>query len=214
MKLLTIGDSFTFGWELPSQDFAWPTLLANKLSWDLTNLGEGASCNQKMMRKLLMAPIEEFDLVIILWSHFDRFEIADDVGIFDAWPGGNRTLFRNEAPHRPIIIDYWNKHYNDDYAYRQYLMNIILAQSYIKSHGKKYIMADAFGNHKDPGRYAESNQDLLKRIDSYNFLGWPTETTFEWVGSVPWGPGGHYLEEGHQIVAEKFYQHIVKLYEL
>jgi len=213
-KLLTIGDSFTAGKELPSQILAWPVLLANKLGWSVTNLGESASCNQKMMRKLVSTPIEQYDLIVILWSHFDRFEIADDVGIFDAWPGGNRTFFRNEAPWRPIIIDYWNRHYNDDYAYRQYLMNVILAQSYIKSHGKKYIMADAFGNHENPGRHAEINQDLLGQIDSYNFLGWPNKSTFEWVGSAPRGSGGHYLEEGHEIVAEKFYQHATNMLEI
>ena len=53
MRLLTVGDSFTFGEELsdvtdnvtPSK-FAWPEVLAGKLGWEVDNLAKSGSGNR------------------------------------------------------------------------------------------------------------------------------------------------------------------------
>jgi hypothetical protein len=33
----------------------------------------------------------------------------------------------------------------------------------------------------------------------------------DWTYNTPKGPGGHFLEEGHAIVADKIYEHIRSL---
>ena len=93
MKLLTVGDSFTFGEELPDvtdnvtpSKFAWPELLANQLGWEVTNLAKPASGNTSMIRHCV-EQVSNYDIAIIAWSHFARTELADENGFYDIWPG-------------------------------------------------------------------------------------------------------------------------------
>ena len=69
-------------------------------------------------------------------------------------------------------------------------------------------MLDAFGNHQGPRRRSTDNNDLIKQIDKDSFLGWPNESMMEWTNRVPQGPNGHFLEQGHEQVADKIYEHI------
>jgi hypothetical protein len=78
-------------------------------------------------------------------------------------------------------------------------------------------MLDAFGNHLDSRRNNLQNLDLVQQINTDHFLGWPNESMMEWTKNcptgdlwpIPTGPGGHFLDQGHQIVAEKIYKKIV-----
>ena len=49
MRLLTVGDSFTYGEELSDLNNAWPCLLGKQLGWSVTNLGQPASGNTRMV---------------------------------------------------------------------------------------------------------------------------------------------------------------------
>jgi lysophospholipase L1-like esterase len=208
--LLTIGDSFTAGEELTNVAQAWPFLLANKIGYTLNNQGISGSDNTRMVRCLLEQNIDNYDLVIIAWSYFDRIEIADEAGIYHIWPGGERKSVVAQGEWRKDIIKFITYHHNDAYLYRQYLINIILVQQYLKSHSKKYVMVDAFGNHIAPGRTDVDNQDLMSKIDTTYFLGWPFESMQEWTTNLPKGPGTHFLEQGHVAIANKLYNFLVK----
>ena len=212
MKLLTVGDSFTYGDELMDRETtAWPYLLSQKLSCTVINKGVCGSSNWKMVRSLLEEDLKDINLIIIGWSGFDRIEVADEYGIFDTFPGANKNELRipsSEVKWRTILIDYVNRHYNDNYLYRQYLSYIILVQSYLKLFNKKYIMLDAWLNHEYPGRVNTDNKDLISQIDTKNFLGWPNESMMEWTAGLKRGPKKHFLNVGHQVVANKIYEHI------
>lgn len=216
--LLAIGDSFTYGEELSDLNNAWPQILGNKLGYKVINKGVPGSCNYRMMRHLVDCNLSNIDLVVIGWSHFDRVEVADEEGIYETWPGGNRTKQRGQAKWRGDFIDYFSRHHNDDYLYRQYLLYIILSQNHLVANNTQYIMLDAFGNHKDLRRFDLANADLIKQINVKHFLGWPTESMMEWTVDAPcgnkWpilkGPGGHFLDEGHRIVADKIYEYMFK----
>jgi lysophospholipase L1-like esterase len=207
MKLLTVGDSFTYGEELADQSSAWPILLGNKLGYEVTNLARPASGNTRMVRYII-ENINNFDTFIIAWSHFARTEIADENGIYDIWPGCSIDPHKQQMPWRGDLINYYSRHHNDSYLYRQYLINVILLQQYLKNNDKKCLMLDAFENHQDKRRLFPENNDLIKQIDTSIFLGWPYESMMEWANGVPKGPGGHFLEQGHEIVADKIYEYI------
>jgi hypothetical protein len=69
-------------------------------------------------------------------------------------------------------------------------------------------MLDTFGNHQANERTAVTNQDLLDQIDPTYYVGWPNQSMMEWTYGTPRGPRGHFLEQGHEIVADKIYEYI------
>jgi hypothetical protein len=207
MKLLTVGDSFTYGEELGDKNLAWPQLLADRLGYELTNWARPASGNTRMIRNVTMNA-SYFDLIIIAWSHFGRIEFADEIGSYDLWPGCQSLQHSQSASWRSEVINYITRYHNDEYLYRQYLINIVLLQSFLKTNNKKYIMLDTFDNNSSKHRFQEKNKDLLNQIDKFSYLGWPNETMMEWTHGSPNGPRGHFLEQGHAIVANKVYEHI------
>lgn len=205
-KILTLGDSFAYGDELEDRLNAFPHLIAKQLNMDVVNLGEFASGNYKMIRKLLEQDINQYSLVIITWSGFDRIEITDELGSWEWWPGSHANSYRitnKNEKFRKIIIDYFNRHHDSTYFYRQYLNYVILAQSYLKLNQIPYVFLDVFKNHDDENRYASSNRDLLEKIDTSRYLGWPNESMSVWTAGLPIGPRFHFLEEGHKVVSQK-----------
>lgn len=206
MKVLTVGDSFTYGQELSDISNAWPNLLG----YEVTNLAKPGSGNSRMVRTVIEHAVN-YDLIIIAWSHFARTEIADVNGVYDIWPGCNNIQYDMHSPWRKQLIDYYTRYHNDDYLYVEYLLNIILVQNYMKSQDKRYLMLDSFGNHQANQRVVEQNSKLIKQIDSKFYIGWPKESMMEWTYGLPKGPGGHFLEQGHQHIADKINEHIGNL---
>lgn len=205
MKILTLGDSFTYGEELSNLSDAWPYLLAQSINSQVTNLAEPSKGNTFMTRACL-ANAREFDLVIIAWSHYARIEFGDEEGIYDIWPGSSPNIFSYPTMlHRKELIAYITRYYSDEYLYNQYLVNVLSAQNYLEQHNIRYIFLDAFGNNKD--RHL-GQQKLQQQVNSDQYLGWPDKTMMEWTYGVTQGSRGHFLEQGHSIVAEKINEHI------
>ena len=200
MRLLTVGDSFTYGEELSDITKSWPNILSKINGHELTNLAEPGSGNTSVVRNCIQH-VDQYDMVIIAWSHFARIEFADEYGIYDTWPGHRGLLFNDNLEFRKKILSYITNYHNDNYLYNQYLINIILLQNYLKSNNKKYIMLNSFGRNK-------IDNNLIDQIDKELFLGWPNQSMMEWTYGCAKGPGGHFLEDGHIKVAEKINEHI------
>jgi len=210
MRLLTVGDSFTHGEELQDISMSWPNVLAKKIGYDLTNLARPGSGNTRMVRHAV-EQVDNYDMIIIAWSHFARFELADEGGFYDLWPGCDSRTHKIYAPWREDAIKYTTHYHNDDYLYKQYLLNIILIQNYLKANNKRYFMLDSFGNHQANQRTELQNKHLLDQIDSAFYIGWPNESLMEWTYNTPQGPQGHFLNEGHIRIADKIYYHMEQL---
>jgi hypothetical protein len=205
--ILTVGDSFTHGDELADRTNAWPYVLAKRLEANVNNRGDPGCGNWRMVRWVIESA-KDADLVIIAWSSFLRQEFADASGDYIVWPGAQSKWYTQYSHNRFELIKYITIHNNEEYLYRQYLNYIILIQNYLNQQNKKYIMLDAFENHQHQGR--TRNKDLIDQIDTKYFLGWPNESMAEWTYSkgVEQGPFGHFLERGHEIVAEKINEYI------
>ena len=67
-------------------------------------------------------------------------------------------------------------------------------------------MLDTFNNNI----YRKDNE-VSNQIDQTYYIGWPNETMMEWTYNTPQGPGGHFLEQGHEQVADKIYEYIRNL---
>ena len=211
MKLLAVGDSFTYGEELADRNVAWPYLLGNKLGYTVDNFAKPGAGNTRILRNTIEYA-DEHDLIIIAWSHFARIEVADENGVFTVWPGNAGNLFKGDLAFRYDLLKYINQHHDDLYLFSQTLINVILLQNYLKSNNKKYIMLDSFNGCYNPNlpreRLKESVPHLLERVDATYYVGWPNESMMEWTYGTPQGPGGHFLEQGHAIVADKIYEYI------
>ena len=208
--IYAIGDSFTAGDELlnPSTE-AWPALLSSKLNVPVTNQGKPASGNTRMVKRTIDAVRQKADMVIIGWSDCCRQEFADDVGIFDIWAARNYRAFQLDDPtHRINLIKYMTAYDAPKYYYADWLRKIILVQSICKLHNIPCVMFIAVGSHKYHQTYYKEFQDLLSLIDQSMFVDGMFTSIAEWCHGVPYGPNRHPLTEGHQLIANKIYEHI------
>ena len=213
-KLLTVGDSFTYGEELEDRASAWPQVLANKLQMQLLNLGQPSASNDKILRKTIDQTIVEtdIDLVVIGWSNIGRSEHADEFGYYDVWPGYQGNLFKQDGSHwRNELVDYVSRYHNSEAIHRKFIQQVILLQSYLQSRGIKYIMLNIVQNEYYKKKHFDGQMQYFEQVNKDYFLGFNESGMLEWTYKCSQGPGGHFLEDGHKIVANKIYEHITNL---
>jgi hypothetical protein len=203
-----IGDSFTYGEELPSQDLAWPALLSNKLNVPVINKGRKATGNTRITKRTIDAVIAKASGIVIGWSDCCRREFADEFGIFDLWAGRNTSLFQDNIAYRKDIVKYMTVYDTPEYYYTDWLRKIILVQSFVKSHKIPCSMFIAVGSHFLHKQYKNKHSDLINMIDQSMFIDNMYTSVAEWTWGTPNGPNGHPLEQGHEIIANKIYEHI------
>ena len=63
MRLLAVGDSFTYGEELADRNFAWPALLARSNNWSVDNFGKGGASNDRSIRVVFDEIENNYDLM-------------------------------------------------------------------------------------------------------------------------------------------------------
>lgn len=204
-----IGDSFTYGDELPTQDFAWPSILSTKLNKEIINQGRPATGNHRIVKRAIDAVIDQSELIIIGWSDCNRHEFADDSGIYDIWAGRNYRAFQIKDPtHRVNLIKYLTVYDTPEYYYTNWLRQVFLIQSLCKLHQIPCIMFIAYGANNSHTQYHALNGKLANAIDQSIFVDDMFTSVVEWTYGTPHGPNGHPLEQGHEIIADKIYKHI------
>ena len=214
-----IGDSFTFGDELPGvkqigttqtpSEFAWPSILSKRLNHPVTNLGRSGCGNTRIIKRAMDCTLTfTKDPIIVAWTSPLRVEFIDKEGVFDSWPGRNTS--RTRPSRTPIVKELTNLHNkNTEYwAYRQWLRDILLLQSFFKQYDQPYLMVQSHITQGIGYNFADKDALLKSQIDQTNFLGWPFTGMTEWAYPCPEGPNGHPLELGHEKIADKIYEHI------
>lgn len=205
MKILAVGDSFTYGYELQDTNNAWPCVLARKLTATVTNLGKPGGGNTQIVRNII-EQADQHDLVVVGWASPGRIEYADAMGVFDVWPGWKGRGF---DAYRTDIARAVTITHNDNYLFRQFLVNILLVQGYLKSKNIPCVMASTQGESEHYySTCKQNNIDLLEKIDYTQFIEWPKNGMAEWTFGCTQGSGSHFLDDGHKRVAEKYYEHI------
>ena len=78
-RLITFGCSNTIGHSLPDwklsapSKYAWPQILADKLNLSCCNLAKPGSSNKEIWYNIVNTKFKKDDIVIILWSWYDRY---------------------------------------------------------------------------------------------------------------------------------------------
>jgi lysophospholipase L1-like esterase len=210
--IYAIGDSFTYGDELESQDKAWPAVLSQLINKPVVNKGRPASGNTRIVKRAIDAVIDQAKMIIIGWSDCNRQEFADDIGIYDIWAGRNYQAFQLQDPtHRINLIKYMTAYDTPKYYYADWLRKIILVQSLCKLHNIPCVMFIACGANFSHKQYHQKFNKLVDTIDHTIFVDDMFTSVGEWCYGTPHGPNGHPLEQGHQIIANKIYEHIRNL---
>ena len=110
MKILTLGDSWTFGSNecgLNPNEISWPVQLSRKYNVEVVNLARGGSSNQRAAR----IGIEElcrdsnYDYVIFPLAPAPRTEVLKLGKYYQVWPKGPSDLDK-------IYFDFWHS-WND-----------------------------------------------------------------------------------------------------
>ena len=72
-RLVTFGDSFTYGHYLPDHlTQSWPAVLASRLNYELVNKAVCGSSNIEILAEILTFNFQPSDLVIIGWTFIER----------------------------------------------------------------------------------------------------------------------------------------------
>lgn len=208
MLLYTVGDSFTYGDELPDpKTQAWPVLLAEKLGYELCNRGSSGVGNNYIVKSIIKdIPRVQPDLVVVAWTSCGRMEFADesDDPVFDIWPYCQRRWHR-PLPYRDTLVRYITKYNNPMHQYRSWLRLVVLLQDYLKLRNINYRFVSAFDNQWMSRDYLHLSREYADQIDVQQFVGWPDNGMIEWASAYPIAPGGHPLEQGHSAIAEKIF---------
>jgi hypothetical protein len=250
MSIYFNGCSHTFGDELldPASE-SWPTLVAKTLNLDFENDAVSGGSNERIVYKCV-PNIENYNFFIIAWTDYARFTEYNPVDNFEI--NFKSTLTLNASLHcsndlknnyskykdyGKIYYKYW---YNEVYAFKQWLQQIILLQNLFENNNKPFIMLNAFKNQLsnwlvDQDKFISANRrfipffdylnnnqlldipleinSLVKQIDTSKFVNWNEFSIAELGKTYPTGPGGHLLVDGHKQVAKIVIEKYNTLYD-
>lgn len=157
--LVTFGDSCTYGDGLqdclppkmpnPSK-FAWPTLLASQMDYDLVNLSKPGASNKQISHTILSTKLPDNVIIIVGWSFYNRTCIikkhsVEQIGIWQD-SKASKSFF---------------KHLHDDYdMHMDFYMRANLIKNYL----------DNLGIENYHWRVEEILQEQQPRWNSVKFL--------------------------------------------
>jgi hypothetical protein len=113
--------------------------------------------------------------------------------------------------HRIDLIKYMTAYDVPGYYYAQWIRQIILTQTFCRANAVPCVMfssCNAESWNIDFIKKQQQHKHLTQHVDADTYVGWPYSGSTEWTFGTPHGPGGHPLEAGHKIIAEKIYEHI------
>ena len=215
-RLLTVGDSHTYGDELKDVKSAWPYILGQLIDYDVDNRGVPGSSNPAIHNRAIRSTSKEhYDLVVIGWSFPGRISWKDEVNSeWSIWPGyPPEHLDTHFFPHRKQLLRYITEHHDPEYLYELSLINFLTLQEYLKARNINYLMINSWNNEFYRNSFGNKFPHLSNQIDKRYFIGWDEFGMREHIDKYkcPIGPMHHFLEEGHVKVAELFNEHIRNL---
>lgn len=239
MTILVVGDSNSFGLELgdlPQREAgvfggeytdpgtgqrrgmqpsgrAWPALVAQTLGHDLVNLSVVGAGNSRVHRVAMAESVcRRYDLVICVWTELARLETAYLGQECPITPGN---------PKWPWVKNVFADHFSLELEYERFLTLAATLESWFRSQGQAYIYTRATGPIWRPGGSVEPDwsghvPERIAALEALPDLGhrifWQ-EPQDAWCHrqGVQFGPGGHFLEAGHRLIAEHMVQFIHSL---
>ena len=189
-KILAIGCSYTDHWYGEKYGFStWPEILADKLDMHCYNYGKAGSGNNYIFEKMYDKIYEEeFDLVVLMWSEFQRLDFQwHGKGWLSLHPHRIKTLekYAMNISGKRSLLKYANIHSMTQHSLRLFHLTQTLLKDipYIMVQGTRCVCAPiGFGFDQSDGYWRvlekECIESMLKspyidKIDEDKFLGFP-----------------------------------------
>ena len=218
MTILTLGDSFTFGAELsdlpnpvagffgddyydkstnqvikmaPSNQ-AWPALLATQLKQTVDNHSVIGGSNSRIFRRAISDSSQKnYSLVICAWTELSRIDIAYQ---------NKECPAAANNPKWPWIKNYFADHYSEFQEQQRFLAQMLALQSYFKLRQLPYLFIKAL-----PIKFSTDLNHMYNQLDLDRCVSWNSSMTMLTAG-LPRGAHGHFLEAGHEVVADVIFE--------
>lgn len=215
MEIIACGCSFTYGEELLDRSKAWPGELSRQIGCVVHNLGAPGVGNDYIVKKAIANSQPNKTLAVIAWTSCERIEFADQFGAFTGWPGSQLKLIKSNHnnmgnSHRQRFLDLITEHHNTNWAFRRWLRQVVLLQSFFQAQQIPYLMVNAFNNQVLGRDLIKHSGDLVKWINTENFAGWPDSGIVEWIYGTAHMPKGHPSEAGHVLIAQMIHNELKK----
>ena len=237
MKIYANGCSLCYGAELQSpQDSSWPALISKHVQGTLVNRAIEGGTNQRTVYHTIKDIKDNYDLYLIAWTQYSRFTFYKSETNFEVnfTSNLNHSLFSNESFYKDWGHTLYKHWYNELFAFKLWLQQIIQLQQILKD--KNYLMINAFPNDllnwlapKDSFISSVKNlinfelmndeqiideyneiQYYISLIDTSKFYRWDDFSIQKFVydEKFPVGPGFHDLEEGHKTLSNLIIDHL------
>jgi len=215
-SVVPTGSHFQPAHDIWRQDHAWPGLLANTLDLGLTNGSICGGSNQRILRTSLqdLARLRNQGykpMAVIAWSEIGRFELNNGT----VW---EQFISPNDSNRLPCIEELMGKWWHDPALIENWCVQAVSLASACHQMNVPLFMTFAF----DRTRYVFS--DMMRHRRCADLLSLIREqvqpeqqclnTSMQDVllslfdDKVKYGPGGHPLEYGHEILAQWYRREI------
>jgi len=235
MKIYACGCSFTYGDELvnPAAS-AWPVLVADKFKATIVNDAVSGGTNYRTIYRTIKNIKNDYDLYLVAWTDYSRFTVyrSDDNFEVNFNNQLKNDLYQNSSEFKEWGRIYYKNWYNDLYAFKLWLQQILQLQSLLKD--KNYLMINTMSNNlskwlagkdsfidsvknlinfdlmNDEQIFEEYNEIkyYVDNIDLSKFYQWNDFYITKLCYDFPVGKQGHILDQGHSHLAELIYNHL------
>ena len=234
MRLYFNGCSHTHGDDLDDKNLAWPAVIANYANCEFVNDSVPGGTNDRIKYRTLKF-VNQFDKFYIAWTYTSRFtryraDNNHDVNFNVQLTNG---LYGNTPEYQHYGKIHYSTWYNELYAFKIWLQDIILLQRFFESIKKPYVMLNSVDNSIDRWTVScdlfnnsvkslvcfdqmnndqlynehEEIQNLVKQIDLSTYVGWNSWWLTKMLKDYPVGNTGHLLSEGHRATAQYIIDH-------
>jgi len=218
MNILVVGDSLSFGCELPDvpeylglygnddthsqqqlppSQYAWPSLIGKRLNVNVDNLSIAGGSNDRIFRLAVTESAKQsYQCVICAWTAVDRFDFSYQGQDLPLTAGVDVSL------KFPWFKSYLANHYDELKSQQRWLSQLLCLQALFKQQQQPYVFIKSCHVTVD-----KSLQYLWDKIDTDHCIDWKNNM-LTWCSDLPRGPNGHFLEQGHELVANYVIKHI------
>jgi len=200
----------------------WPRLVADQLGLELIDGSMAGGSNDRLLRttiedvsRLIMEGRKPF--VIVSWTQLHRFELPEKGG---HWRSFVNTKHGDTPRAVKEIWGDWSSDRSDVIRWTQQLLTL---DYFLKMNKVDYLSTTVFKEiYWLFERFTAGEKDYFKpylhQINQHvklsrHSLNLSMETALSWHSDVTYGPGGHPLAKGHELLAEQILSQINSKYQ-